>query len=41
MIRRVDLGVCPAYDYEGEGPTAVVLPGAMLGGMPSAWRPRA
>ncbi len=37
MIRRVDLGVCPAYDYEGEGPTAVVLPGAMLGGMPAVW----
>lgn len=37
MIRRVDLGICPAYDYEGDGPAAVVLPGALLGGMPSVW----
>ena len=37
MIERVDLGPCPAYDYGGEGPTAVVLPGAMLGGMPAVW----
>lgn len=37
MIRRVDLGLCPAYDYEGDGPTAVALPGAMLGGMPPLW----
>lgn len=37
MIQRVDLGPCPAYDYEGDGPTAVVLPGAMLGGMPAVW----
>jgi pimeloyl-ACP methyl ester carboxylesterase len=35
VIHRVDLGVCPAYDYEGDGPTAVALPGAMLGGMPA------
>ena len=37
MIDRVDLGVCPAFDYQGDGPTAVVLPGAMLGGMPAVW----
>ena len=37
MIERVDLGPCSAYDYAGDGPTAVVLPGAMLGGMPAVW----
>ena len=37
MIERVDLGVCPAYDYAGEGPTAIVLPGRMLAGMPAVW----
>jgi len=37
VIERVDLGPCPAYDYEGDGPTALVLPGAMLGGMPAVW----
>jgi hypothetical protein len=37
VIERVDLGPCPAYDYEGDGPTAVVLPGAMLGGMPAVY----
>lgn len=37
MIRRVDLGPCCAYEYESDGPTAVVLPGAMLGGMPAVW----
>jgi hypothetical protein len=37
VIQRVDLGVCPAYDYEGDGPTAVVLPGAMIGGMPAVY----
>ncbi|MFL5954390.1 MAG: alpha/beta fold hydrolase [Gaiellaceae bacterium] len=36
-IERVDLGVCPAYDYGGEGPTAIVLPGRMLAGMPAVW----
>jgi pimeloyl-ACP methyl ester carboxylesterase len=36
-IGRIDLGVCPAYDYAGDGPTAVVLPGAMLGGMPAVY----
>ena len=37
MIERVDLGLCPAYDYKGDGPTAVVLPGRMLAGMPAVW----
>lgn len=37
MIERVDLGVCPAYEYRGDGPTAVVLPGRMLAGMPAVW----
>ena len=37
MIERVDLGPCPAYDYAGEGPTAIVLPGAMLAGMPAVY----
>lgn len=37
MIERVDLGVCPAYDYQGDGPTALVLPGRMLAGMPAVW----
>ena len=35
MIRRIDLGPCPAYEFENDGPTAVVLPGAMLAGMPA------
>jgi hypothetical protein len=34
---RVDLGVCPVYDYSGDGPTAVVLPGAMLAGLPAVY----
>jgi pimeloyl-ACP methyl ester carboxylesterase len=34
VIQRVDLGPCPGYDYEGDGPTAIALPGGMLGGMP-------
>ena len=37
MIRRIDLGICPAYEYENDGPTAVALPGAMLAGMPALW----
>lgn len=37
MIDRVDLGVCPAYDYAGDGPTAIVLPGRMLAGMPAVY----
>jgi hypothetical protein len=37
VIERIDLGVCPAYDYEGDGPTAVVLPGAMRAGMPAVY----
>ena len=36
-LERVDLGICAAYDYQGDGPTAVVLPGAMLAGMPSVF----
>ena len=35
MIERIDLGVCGGYEYAGNGPAAVALPGAMLGGMPS------
>jgi hypothetical protein len=35
MIRPVDLGVCPGYEYGGDAQrTAIVLPGAMLAGMP-------
>jgi pimeloyl-ACP methyl ester carboxylesterase len=34
VIRPVDLGICRGYEYEGGSRTAVVLPGAMLGGMP-------
>jgi pimeloyl-ACP methyl ester carboxylesterase len=37
VIRRIDLGICPAYEYENDGPTAVALPGAMLAGMPALW----
>lgn len=37
MIRRIDLGICPAYEYENDGPTAVAVPGAMLAGMPALW----
>jgi pimeloyl-ACP methyl ester carboxylesterase len=37
VIHRVDLGPCPGYVYEGDGPTAVALPGAMLGGMPAIY----
>jgi hypothetical protein len=37
VTRRIDLGVCPAYEFESDGPTCVALPGAMLGGMPSLW----
>jgi hypothetical protein len=37
VIDRVDLGPCPVYDYGGDGPTALVLPGAMLAGMPAVW----
>jgi hypothetical protein len=34
-IVPVDLGVCRGYEYEGDpAQTAVVLPGAMLAGMP-------
>lgn len=35
MIRPVDLGVCHAYEYEGDpARTVIALPGAMLAGMP-------
>jgi hypothetical protein len=35
VIRPVDLGVCPGYEYAGDAQrTAIVLPGAMLAGMP-------
>jgi hypothetical protein len=37
VIHRIDLGICPAYEYENDGPTAVALPGAMLSGMPALW----
>jgi hypothetical protein len=37
VIERVELGPCTAYDYQGDGPTALVLPGAMLAGMPAVW----
>jgi hypothetical protein len=37
VIQRVDLGPCPAYVYEGDGPTAIAMPGAMLAGMPALW----
>jgi hypothetical protein len=34
-IRPVDLGICHGYEYEGDqSRTTVVLPGAMLAGMP-------
>jgi pimeloyl-ACP methyl ester carboxylesterase len=34
-LERVDLGVCGGYDYyASRDRTAIVLPGAMLGGMP-------
>jgi hypothetical protein len=36
LIRPIDLGICHGYEYEGDpARTAVMLPGAMLGGMPS------
>jgi hypothetical protein len=38
VIRPVDLGVCGGYEWEGDPDrTAVVLPGAMLGGGPSCY----
>ena len=34
-IAAVDLGICAGYEYAGDPKrTAIVLPGAMLGGMP-------
>jgi pimeloyl-ACP methyl ester carboxylesterase len=36
VIRPVDLGICHGYEYDGDpARTAVLLPGAMLGGMPA------
>jgi pimeloyl-ACP methyl ester carboxylesterase len=36
VIRPVDLGICHGYEYDGDpARTAVLLPGAMLAGMPS------
>jgi hypothetical protein len=38
VIRRVDLGPCAGYEYEGDpARTAIALPGAMLAGMPALW----
>ena len=35
MIRPVDLGICHGYEYDGDpARTVIVLPGAMLAGMP-------
>ena len=35
MIEPVDLGICGGYEYAGDpARTAIVLPGAMLAGMP-------
>ena len=34
-IAAIDLGICAGYEYAGDASrTAIVLPGAMLGGMP-------
>ena len=36
MIRPIDLGICHGYEYDGDpARTAIMLPGAMLGGMPA------
>jgi len=38
VIEPVDLGVCRGYEWEGDATrTAVVLPGAKLGGTPSCY----
>jgi pimeloyl-ACP methyl ester carboxylesterase len=35
VIEPIDLGICDGYEWEGDrARTAIVLPGAMLGGMP-------
>jgi len=35
VIAPIDLGICRGYEYEGDpARTAIVLPGAMLAGMP-------
>jgi hypothetical protein len=36
MLRPIDLGVCPGYAWDGDpARAAIVLPGALLGGLPS------
>jgi hypothetical protein len=36
VIRPIDLGICDGYEYEGDPDrTAILLPGAMLAGMPA------
>lgn len=37
MIAPIDLGPCRGYEWQGDGRTAVVLPGAMLGGTPTCY----
>ena len=38
MIDRIDLGICDAVEWgAGRARTAIVLPGAMLGGAPSTY----
>jgi pimeloyl-ACP methyl ester carboxylesterase len=38
VIEPIDLGVCRGYEYQGDpARTAIVLPGAMLNGMPAVW----
>jgi pimeloyl-ACP methyl ester carboxylesterase len=37
VIERVDLGPCLGFDYQGDGPVAIALPGSMLGGMPALY----
>lgn len=37
MIQPFDAGPCRGYEWQGDGPTAVVLPGAMLGGTPTCY----
>jgi pimeloyl-ACP methyl ester carboxylesterase len=38
VIQRIDLGICAAYEYEGDpSRTAIALPGALLAGMPALW----
>ena len=37
MIEPFDAGACRGYEWRGDGPTAVVLPGAMMAGTPSCY----